>query len=146
MLFKFFLQTLKAYIGYIDLMSLKFIYSDTFFVFLINDDADYSRYAIELLPNFIKKNSRRVKVVISKSDAEIRKLVKNIDNTMVIHIKEKSLSYISILYKYKDVSQDCVFISTKIPYLTGADRMLGVNNITKRDIVFYDMYKLDEED
>ena len=43
------------------------------------------------------------------------------------------------------MSDKWTVVSTKMPYDTGAERLLGIKGVTLRDIIYYDIYKLDGE-
>ena len=51
------------------------------------------------------------------------------------------LSYYALI----DKSKKWIVVSVKQPYDTGAEKMLGKHGITKKDIVYYDIYGFTHE-
>jgi len=68
-----------------------------------------------------------------------------ITNIRFIRVSKCIMTCFLSYYALKDMSNKWIVVSTKKPYDTGAERLLGIKGVTYRDIVYYDIYKLDRE-
>lgn len=116
------------------------------YIFFPESESAYLESGMELLPQYIRKN-RLDRVVIIYSDRIVKEYgLKN--NNMKIHFKKVSKWYMDCLLKYyalENMSGKWLVVSTKQPYDTGAEHLLGVKGVTYKDIIYYDIYRLDGE-
>lgn len=137
-IYRFLASAMRGYFYYAYL-SIRF--SRCRFIFFVEDDTEITRYGFELLKEYIPECKVNNIIIFALSDS----LVKKIKNKQYIGIKisNSKMRDLSNLYILKDISNKSIFVSTMIPYDTGANRLLGIHDINKRKIVYYDIFRMD---
>lgn len=117
------------------------------YILFPSNDQDFNKWGILLLPAYMKK-SKFQKVVVLSSDKRIRKAIQcvNSNNVVIKQISQKQMKQYISYYALINKSKEWRVVSVTQPYETGADRLLGIKGITKRDIVYYDVYGFGNED
>ena len=129
----------KVFAGWIDRRN----QADRYIFFPENKEA-YLRWGVRLLPQYIKQNRCDRIVVIAVDDSVEKEMGKQgIGNIRFQKVSGHCMDCLMDYYALWDMSDKWIVVSTKKPYDTGAERLLGVKGVTYRDIVYYDVYKLD---
>ena len=111
------------------------------YIFFPSQDAIYTKWGILMLPIYLKKNQIK-KTLVLICDEKIEKLFRCLKSKEIVvkRISKTQMTQYLSYYALIDKSKKWVVVSVKQPYDTGAERMLGKHGITKKDIVYYDIY------
>ena len=146
----FFNYLFQAYCGRIYWEKLKRTYGNgtapSKYIMFADDDAEYNAWGLCFLEHFIEKEELD-KVVILSTNEKILDGIKNIQHPN-IHKKKISRKQMQCLVRYSALvprNQEWMIVSVKQPYDTGAERLLGKKGVTKREIVWYDVYRMSED-
>lgn len=116
------------------------------YIFFPEGRGEYLEWGIRLLPRYMRQNQSARIIVMAADDMVGQEIVRQgIKNVTFKKISNHSMDCFLRFYALKDMSGQWIVVSTKKPYDTGAERLLGVKGTTIRDIVCYDIYKLDRE-
>lgn len=147
MLFKYLLQ---AYKGKYYWTKLKKTYGNgkmpSKYILFPEEDNEYNAWGLCFLEHYIKKNELD-KVMILATDIDVLEAVKNVQHTNM-HLEKISKSKMKCLIRYSALvprNEEWVIVSVKQPYDTGAERLLGKKGVTKREIVWFDVYRMSKE-
>lgn len=114
------------------------------YIFFPESKGAYLRWGVRLLPQYIEQNGCEGIVVIAANDSVKKEMRKQrVNNIRFQKISGYCMACLMDYYALMDMSDKWIVVSTKKPYDTGAERLLGVKGVTYRDIVYYDVYKLD---
>ena len=116
------------------------------YILFPEDDDNYNAWGILLLPFFLKKK-RIDKLMIIVCNTELRECCNNIVhwNKHVIFITKEEMDSLIRLAALVPMGNEWTIVSTKKPYDTGAERLLGKNGVTYKELVWYDVYQLAED-
>lgn len=129
---------------YASIMSKK--YKADRYVFFPDCNKAYLKYGVKLLPQYMQHNKFDQIIVIAADSSVQKEIVKQgITNIRFQKISTYRMHCLLNYYALKDMSDKWTVVSTKMPYDTGAGRLLGIKGVTCRDIIYYDIYKLDGE-
>lgn len=132
-------QAIKGkYIWYF--LKYKFIKCEKFIIFPM-EDQDYNAWGIVMLRAYLDKEKLN-RVVIVANDKKIANAINyvSINNAKIQFLKPKHINCLMKYYALVDMSQFWTVVSVTTPYDTGAERLLGIKEITKKEIVYYDIY------
>lgn len=129
---------------YANIMSRK--YKADRYVFFPDCNAAYLKYGMKLLPKYMQHN-KFDQIIVIAADSSVQKEIEKqrITNIRFLKISTYRMRCLLNYYALKDMSDKWTVVSTKMPYDTGAERLLGIKGVTLRDIIYYDIYKLDGE-
>lgn len=114
------------------------------YIFFPESKGPYLKWGVRLLPQYIEQNRCDRIVVIAVDDSVKKEMGKQrVNNVRFQKISGYCMECLMGYYALRDMSDKWIVVSTKKPYDTGAERLLGVKGVTYRDIVHYDIYKLD---
>ena len=84
------------------------------------------------------------KVIVLTKDEDVYSAVQKVShiNLHVLKIKESKMNCLIRFAGLVNLTDKWTIVSVKEPYDTGAERLLGKKGITKREIVWYDIYKM----
>lgn len=117
------------------------------FIIFPMDNQDYNAWGIIMLQSYLKKEKIEEAVVLA-GNSNIYKAIKFLDLNNIRFQLLKS-QYIRCLMKYYalvDMSESWTVVSVTEPYDTGAERLLGIKQVTQKEIVYYDIYKFSNRD
>lgn len=122
------------------------IYKADKYILFPDSKGAYRKWGIRLLPQYLRQNKFN-RVIVMAADGSIKQEMvrQGITNVQFKTISKYSINCFLNYYALKDMSEKWIVVSTKKPYDTGAERLLGVKGVTYRDIIYYDIYKLDGE-
>jgi len=124
------------------------IYSKLFevdkYIFFPSNEIEYNEWGIVMLPAYVHKlESKSILVIVSEK--RLKKIIEN-NFSDLVKVKKISILHMRWLMKYYAlVNQKWVVVSVKQPYCTGADKLLGIRNISYKDIVYYDVFGFTHE-
>lgn len=108
------------------------------YVFFPETTGEIYDEAQKLLPEYIKKFQNRKMIIIAADKLDC-------SNIKVKKISKHCMNCCMKYYALKDMSDKWTVVSVKSPYDTGAIRMLGIKNMTWKEIIYYDVFRLDED-
>lgn len=115
----------------------------TKYVLFPSSDDEYNAWGLFFLISYMRnKNIEKIKAVTT--DDAIAESLRRLDSDKidVITIKKKHMTSLIRLAGLKNMMDFWVILSVKEPYDTGAERLLGKKGITRREIVWYDMFQI----
>lgn len=116
------------------------------YILFPDSNSAYLKWGIQLLPQYMLQNKSERIVVVAADDLVKQEIAKSgIADIRFKKVSRYSMDCVLSFYAIEDLSDRWIVVSTKRPYDTGAERLLGVKGITFRDIIYYDIYKLDGE-
>lgn len=114
------------------------------YIFFPESKGAYLKWGVRLLPQYIEQSMCERIVVIAVDDSVKEEMKKQRVSNIKFHkISGYFMECLMDYYAVWDMSDKWIVVSTKKPYDTGAERLLGIKGTTYRDIVYYDVYKLD---
>lgn len=116
------------------------------FIIFPSTDEEYNAWAIYYFDKFIEEN-KFDKVMIITSDDDIILALKNSEHSNLHFIKynEEQISCIIRLAALVNLCEELTIVSVKEPYDTGAERLLGKKSVTKREILWFDIYRFTDD-
>lgn len=139
-------ELIQAMLGKINAAILCRKYKADKYVFFPDRKGEYLRWGINLLPQYMKQNKIKKIIVIAADNSVKKEIVKQkVANIRFLRVSAYSMNCFMNYYALKNMSDKWIVVSTKKPYDTGAERLLGIKGVTYRDIIYYDIYKLDGE-
>lgn len=116
------------------------------YVIFPSNDPEYNAWGIYFLSHFAEENLLDKIYIISADDSVIEAL-KNLQtlNLEFISTTKSNVDAIIRLAALVNLTNELTIISVKEPYDTGAEYLLGKKGVGKKDIVWYDVYKLSKE-
>lgn len=113
------------------------------YILFPSKDDIYNAWGLCYLTRYLEKNNFD-KVMAVVTDEGLKGALSNIkhNNLHIISIEKKQMDCLIRLCALVDLNTECTIVSVKEPYDTGAERLLGKKGTTKRDIVWYDIYKM----
>lgn len=139
-------ELMQAVIGKLHATILCRKYKADKYVFFPDSRGACLKWGISLLPEYMRQNKIHQIIVLAADNSVKKEIVKQgITNIRFHKLSKYSMNCLLDYYALKDMSAQWIVVSTKKPYDTGAERLLGIRGVTYRDIVYYDIYKLDGE-
>ena len=113
------------------------------YLFFTEEDKEITHWGVSFLKEYIEMNKYEHVIAFVKSE-EIRKrlMCLSLPKLEIYAISEKEMKEYASYYALVNQSAKWTFVSVTCPYDTGAANMAGRKGFTKKDIVFYDIYKL----
>lgn len=113
------------------------------YILFPSEDDTYNAWGLCYLTQYLRKNNFD-KVMAVVSDSSLKGALSNIrhNNLHIVPIEKKQMDCLIRLCALVDLNAECTIVSVKEPYDTGAERLLGKKGTTKKDIVWYDIYKM----
>lgn len=111
------------------------------YIFFPSWDETYNKWGILMLPAYMRKYQIK-KIVALVCDEKVAKALyclKGMD-IVIIKISQEQMTQFMSYYALIDKGKKWIVVSVTQPYETGAERLLEVQQITKKDIVYYDVY------
>ena len=131
------LAALKGYF-YWKTLEKKYPKTEKFIIFS-GENEEYDYWGLKILPQYMESKKKKKILLLFWKENNIACDTKKIEKKVISHKNmENMLAYFALW----DMSDKWIVVSTKKPYDTGAERLLGKNGITIKDIVKYDVYKL----
>lgn len=137
-------RLLQATAGKLYWMVLQKKYQADKYIFFPEEKAEYFQWGMKLLPQYIVQHQLRRLLVLSTGDFVGKHTIDGgITTIQFKKITNRAMDCLMRCYALTDLSRQWVVVSTRQPYDTGAERLLGINGVTYRDIVYYDIYQYD---
>lgn len=113
------------------------------YILFPENDEEYNAWGLRYMPDYIKKEHFD-RVVILTYNAKLEEDCKRIShpNKKVVRIEEDKMKCLMRYAGLVNKNDEWTIVSVKQPYDTCAERLLGKKGVTKRDIVWYDIYKM----
>ena len=116
-----------------------------YILFPENDD-EYNAWGLLFMESYIEKNHLN-KVIVLTSNADVYSVLDNINH---INLCKKMISAkkMTCLVRYSALvprNKEWTIVSVKQPYDTGAERLLGKKGVGKKEIVWYDIYRMSKD-
>ncbi len=126
------------------------IYSKLFrfdkYIFFPSNEIEYNEWGIIMLPTYVHKLQKKT-ILVVVCEKKLKEIIdKNFSTT--IKVKKISVLHMGWLMKYYALINQTpkwVVVSVKQPYNTGADKLLGIRNVSYKDIVYYDVFGFTHE-
>lgn len=116
------------------------------YILFPNARGAYLKWGIRLLPQYVSQNPSERIIIVAAGDLVRREMAKaGIGNIRCKKVSRYMMDCLLSFYAIQDMSKQWIVVSARRPYDTGAERLLGVKGVTFRDIIYYDIYKLDGE-
>lgn len=103
--------------------------------------SEYNFWGLKFLPEYVEKKNIK-KYVVIYSDSEMKQKFSNTSITKIC-FPENRIQMMLCYYALADMSSKWTVVSVKLPYNTKAENLLGRNGVTKREIVQYDIYQIE---
>jgi len=118
-------------------------YHPSRYILFPSGDDEYNAWAIYYMPHYLEKFHLDKAMAVVADDA-LENVLPNVqhNNLHIVKIEKEQLDCLVRLCALVDLNSECTIISVKEPYDTGAERMLGKKGVTKREIVWYDIYRM----
>ncbi len=106
-------------------------------------DDEYNAWALYYMEAYIKE-FRLGKVKILSANHELLTACADVNHRDVLPIllSEKEMECLLRFCALVNLSGELTIVSVREPYDTGAERMLGKKGTTKRELVWYDIYRM----
>lgn len=115
----------------------------TRFIIFPEDDEEYNKWAIYYMPVYLQRERFDRVVILTCSDKLTNNCKKmSYTHKKVVQIEESKMQCLMKFAGLVNMNDQWTIISVTQPYDTYAERLLGRNGVTKRDIVWYDIYKM----
>ena len=117
-------------------------YPSRYIIFPSEDD-EYNAWGLYLMPYYLK-DKHLDKITIISCDEELIQASSCI-NHYNLHIEcREEMDCLIRLFALVNINDEWTIVSVKEPYDTGAERLLGKKGVTKRAIIWYDVYRMDK--
>lgn len=111
------------------------------FIFFPEANNEYNYWGVKLLPEYMKKNHvQNITVLITKENMSAE--FEENERIKKLYLQSTDMNNMLAFYALWDMSSKWTVVSTKNPYDTGAERLIGKKNVSIKDIVEYDVYQL----
>lgn len=116
------------------------------YIMFLNNDIEYNAWAIYYFDKFVEEE-KLDKVMIITSDDDVIDALKNSKhcNLHFIKLNEDDILCIVRLAALVNLGEELTIVSVKDPYDTGAERLLGKKGVTKREILWFDIYRFTDD-
>lgn len=121
-------------------------YAPSRYLLFPSSDDEYNAWGLYYLDYYLQKNHYD-KVIVLTKEVELSKALRNIhhNNLHIIQLNEEQMNCIIRLNALVNLGAQCTIVSVKEPYDTGAERLLGKKGVTKRELVWYDIYRMSKQ-
>jgi len=116
------------------------------YILFPSEDSEYNAWGLCFMEHYIRKN-KLDKVIVLATDIDIVRALDNIQH-INMHSGVISKNKMKCLIRYSALvprNEEWTIVSVKEPYDTGAERLLGKKGVTKREIVWYDIYRMSKK-
>lgn len=111
------------------------------FIIFPENNQEYNAWGIVMLQSYlIKENLKSAVVIASNRNVEKAINILNMRNVKIQLLKAKYIDEMLKYYALVDMSRLWTVVSVSMPYDTGAERLLGIEGITRKEIVYYDVF------
>ena len=136
-------KLLKGIVGGLFWFFIKRKYMADKYVFFPSGNDECNKWGVIYLPEYLEKfNVEKAVVLISdkRDEKQIRDL--GCSKIKIKKISEKRMDCMLSYYALMDQSDKWVVVSLQKPYSTGAEHLLGIKNVTYKELIYYDVYQL----
>ena len=115
------------------------------YILLPHPGDEYNRYAAKYLPYFARKQKAKKIAILSENKQDLD-MFDQFDGTEILKCQKEAEWIDSIIkfYGMYEFSNKLVIVSLTRPYDTCGENLLGVKGITKKELLCYDIYGLEE--
>lgn len=106
-------------------------------------DIEFNAWGLFLMKQYLDKNHYD-KVMILSDDNDVAEACKNIKhkNLHFVCLTKQQMQQLIRFYGLVNMNNEWTVVSVTEPYSTGAEHLLGINGVTKKEIVWYDVYRM----
>ena len=109
-------------------------------------DEEYTLMAIDLLPYYMRVNQIQHAILIAENkrwEEEFHTVAKD-NRCSFVFLTRSGMKALIQYAALVNMSRKWIIVSVKQPYDTGAESLLGKEDINKQDIIWYDIFRLDD--
>lgn len=138
---------LQAYWGKWIWMRLRRKYGTGFlpsrYILFPSKDPEYNHWGVTLLPTYLAEKHID-KVMLLTTDETLAATLQEVahSNKHILKISPSKMHCLLRLAALVNLNEEMTIVSVKEPYDTCAERLLGKRGVTKKEIVWYDIYHL----
>lgn len=116
------------------------------YILFPSSDDEYNAWGLYYLTHYLDKNHFDKVMLLIKEDA-LFEACKNIQhlNLHILKLTQTQMDCVIRLNALVNLGDQCTIVSVKEPYDTGAERLLGKRGVTKRELIWYDVYRMSKE-
>lgn len=115
------------------------------YILFPSEDEEYNHWGCYYLPDYVKNNKIGYLIILSFNDGILEKCTKEPDvEKSLLKISKRDMACLIKFAALVNMMNEWTIVSVKEPYDTGAERLLGKKGVTKREIVWYDVYRMSE--
>ncbi|MCR5238321.1 MAG: hypothetical protein K6E34_14085 [Lachnospiraceae bacterium] len=136
---------IKAFRGYLLWKRLEKRYGADHYILMPECDEEYNYYALLHLEDFIASKGAEKSYVLLSRDNGVQKalgLFNGSDKVKLHRISGTQTDNLIQYYALYEFSPKLTIVSLTRPYDTGAQNLLGINGVTKEELLCYDIYRL----
>lgn len=121
-------------------------YHSPLYILMPKEKDEYNYYALKHLEQFIKKKNVGEVVLVTCDEEAIAAVDLFVSEYKVKteYISRKEAMQLIKYYALNEFTSRITIISFTEPYSTHAENLLGVNGVTKEDLVCFDVYRFNE--
>lgn len=114
------------------------------YIFFSDKDIEYSVLGLLYMDSYIKDKKVKQVIPIIKDKVLKKSFQILVQSTTVepILISEKRMHQLMKFYALVDMSDQWISVSVKEPYDTYAEHLLGHHGVTKKELICYDIFKM----
>lgn len=114
------------------------------YILFPDSDIEINAWGMYLLPRVIEKKKLE-KIMVITCEEKLFQACSEIeyDGLHVIRVSKDEMDQLIRFYALVDLNGEWMIVSVKEPHDTGAEKLLGKKGITKKDLVWYDVYAMD---
>lgn len=136
----------KAFCGMNIWFYLKRRYTSDFYIILPHKKDSYNYYALLYLDKFIESRRANNAIIITADQGVIKsyKLFTSNNNVKALHLSTKKIEKLIKYYALYEFTTQLIIVSLTEPYNTCGENLLGINGVTKKELLCFDIYRFSE--
>lgn len=136
-------KLLKGTAGGLFWVFMKRKYAADKYIFFPSGNDECNKWGVIFLPEYLERFQVE-KAVVLTGDKRAEKQIRDLEcqKIEIKRISEKRMDCMLSYYALMDMSDKWVAVSLRKPYDTGAEQLLGMKDVTYKELVYYDVYRL----
>ena len=111
-----------------------------------SDEEVYNAWGFLLMPFYLScKHIDKLIIIVADERLEKNFHKINHDNLHILRVSRRKMDALIRLAGLINMKYEWTIVSTKQPYNTGAEHLLGKHGVTHKEIVWYDIYQLSQK-
>jgi hypothetical protein len=121
-------------------------YTPSRYILFPSSDDEYNAWGIYYMTHYLQEQKFDKVMVIAQDDA-VLKACENVmhHNLHLIRVSEKEMKCLVRLFALINLNDEWTIVSVEEPYHTGASNLLGKKGVTKRELIWYDVYRMSKK-